>query len=85
MITLFAPAARTALTNACIPATGYEMPGEQARPPCNQHVQAAVSVASADSGYGSLNRSKITASLPANVDATEDQNLMDSAASGIGF
>ena len=40
---------------------------------------------SAQSGYGSLKRSKMTASLPLNAVATEDQNGTDSAESGIGF
>src|ERR1019366_2475173 len=61
------------------------MPAEQAEPPSSQHSQAAVSVGSARSGYGSLNRSKMTASLSLNAVATEDQNGTDSAESGIGF
>src|SRR5580704_13018720 len=61
------------------------MPGEQAGPPCSQHFQAAVSLGREASGKGSLNRSKITASLPAKVAATEDQNRIDSPESGIGF
>ena len=54
-------------------------------PPLSQHCQAAVSLGSARSGYGSLNRSKMTASLPLNAVATDDQNGTASAESGIGF
>src|ERR1035438_7348588 len=85
MMTLFAPVARTVLTRVCIPATGQEIPAVHEEPPLRQHCQAAVSLGSARSGYGSLNRSKITASLPLNAGATEDQNGTDCAESGIGF
>src|ERR1017187_7596740 len=61
------------------------MPAVQDEPPFSQHSQAAVWVDSAPSGYGSLNRAKMTASLPLNAVATEDQNGTDSAESGIGF
>src|SRR6266567_148148 len=62
------------------------MPGEQAEPPFSRHCQAAVvDPPSAWSGYGSLNRSKITALLPLKVLATDVQNGTDCAESGIGF
>src|ERR1017187_5025766 len=61
------------------------MPAVHDEPPLSQHCQAAVPVDSARSGYGSLNRSKMTASLPLKAVATEDQNGTDSAESGIGF
>src|SRR5580704_848664 len=54
--------------------------------PVAQHCQpSAELLLSARDAYGSLNRSKITASLPLNAAATEDQNGMACAASGIGF
>src|SRR5258708_39611848 len=62
------------------------MPGEQAEPPFSRHCQAAVvDPPSAWSGYGSLNRSKITALLPLKGLATDVQNGTDCAESGIGF
>src|SRR5450432_106495 len=58
----------------------------QLLPPLSQHCQPSVSLKlSARDGYGSLNRSKITASLPLNTVATDVQNGTDCAASGIGF
>ena|SRR5450755_2552829 len=61
------------------------MPAVQEVPPLSQHCQAAVSDDSARSGYGSLNRSKMTESLPLKVLATDDQNGTDSDESGMGF
>src|SRR5690348_617714 len=61
------------------------MPAVHDEPPFSQHCQAAVAPDSARSAYGSLNRSKMTASLPLNVAATDDQNGTDWAESGIGF
>src|ERR1700722_11039830 len=54
--------------------------------PVSQHCQpSAELLLSARDAYGSLNRSKITASLPLNVFATDVQNGIAWAASGIGF
>src|SRR3984885_15845172 len=84
MSTLFAPVERTALTICCMPATGYEIPVQGL--PVSQHCQpSAELLLSARDAYGSLNKSKITASLPLNVFATEVQNGIAWAASGIGF
>src|SRR5882757_8320114 len=58
----------------------------QELPPSRQHCQPSVSLKlSARDGYGSLNRSKITASLLLNAVATDVQKGTDCAASGIGF
>src|ERR1039457_4355836 len=61
------------------------MPAVHDEPPFSQHCQPAVSVDRARSGYGSLNRSKMTALLPLNAVASDDQNGTDCAESGIGF
>src|SRR5579859_3938936 len=54
--------------------------------PVFQHCQpSAELLLSARDAYGSLNRSKMTALFPLNAAATEDQNGMACAASGIGF
>src|ERR1700760_514455 len=66
MRTLSAPAPRSALTICCMPATGQEMRVRGL--PVFQHCQpAAESLWSARDAYGSLNRSKITLSLPLNM------------------
>src|SRR6516164_10841274 len=83
MITLFAPAPRTALIICCIPATGYEMPVQGL--PVSQHCQPVVVLPVARNAYGSLNKSKTTASLPLKVFATDVQNAIACAESGIGF
>src|SRR5215469_4924024 len=58
----------------------------QSRPPCSQHRQLAISLEwFACSGHGSLNRSKMTPSLPLKVVPTDRQNGTAPAASGIGF
>src|ERR1700726_2535310 len=73
MITLFAPPPRTALIICCIPATGYEIPVQGL--PVSQHCHpSAELLLLARHAYGSLNRSKITASLPLKVFATDVQN-----------
>ncbi len=54
-------------------------------PPLSQHCQPVAVLPVARDAYGSLNRSKMTASLPLNVLATEVQNGIACAASGIGF
>src|ERR1022692_3023075 len=55
-------------------------------PPDSQHCQPSVSLKlSARDGYGSLNRAKITASLPFNAVGPQGPNGTDCAASGIGF
>jgi hypothetical protein len=55
-------------------------------PPSRRHCQPRVLFQSlAISGYGSLNRSKTTASLPLNVFATPVQNCGAYRASGTGF
>src|SRR5262245_14930350 len=54
-------------------------------PPSRQHVQPVCSLPVARSGYGSLNRSKTTASLPLKAVATPCQNDGAYWASGIGF
>ena len=54
-------------------------------PPLSQHCQPLAALPVARDAYGSLNRSKMTASLPLNVLATDVQNGIASAASGIGF
>src|ERR1039457_3558498 len=59
------------------------MPGQV--PPDHQEVQAPAGLAGARHGEGSLNRSKTTASLPLKVFATDVQNGIAWAASGIGF
>src|SRR5689334_21289936 len=59
------------------------MPGQV--PPSRQQVQAVVAFPVARSTYGSLNRSKMTASLPLNALATPVQNDGANWASGIGF
>ncbi len=54
-------------------------------PPSRQQVQPDVSLPVARSGYGSLNRSNTTASLPLNAVATPVQNAGAYWASGHGF
>ena len=54
-------------------------------PPSSQQCQPLAVLPVARDAYGSLNRSKMTASLPLNVFATEVQNGIACAASGIGF
>src|SRR5580692_1074095 len=54
-------------------------------PPSSQHCQPVSELPVARDAYGSLNRSKMTASLPLNVLATEVQNGIACAASGSGF
>ena len=67
-----------------MPATRYPIPAQL--PPLRQQVHASASVAPAAAcGNGSLNRSKMTALLPVKARATEVQNGMAWAASGIGF
>src|SRR5690349_16182002 len=82
-MTLVAPVARTALTRLWNPATGYGIPAQV--PPSRQHFQPEVASPVARSGYGSLNRSRTTASLPLNAVATPVQNAGAYWASGIGF
>src|SRR3954452_21706585 len=82
-MTLVAPVARTVLTRPWKPATWYGMPAQV--PPSRQHFQPDVASPVARSGYGSLNRSKITALLPLNAFATPVQNDGAYWASGIGF
>ncbi len=54
--------------------------------PVAQHCQpSAELLLSARDAYGSLNKSKMTASLPLKVFATDVQNGIAWAASGIGF
>src|SRR5260221_10079169 len=85
MMTLFAPVHRTALTRVCIPATSYGIP-TQSRPPCSQHCQPADWLLwLAWSGYGSLNRAKMTALLPLNAFGTDFPNRTSPAPSGMGF
>src|SRR5579863_3235263 len=54
-------------------------------PPDSQHCHPVVVLPVARDAYGSLNRSKTTASLPLKALATEAQNGIAWAASGIGF
>src|SRR5215475_1226185 len=54
-------------------------------PPLSQHCQPVVVSPVAREAYGSLKRSKTTALLPLNVLATEVQNGIVCAESGIGF
>src|SRR5436305_11005427 len=60
MMTFFAPVARTVFTSSCMPATWNPMPVQV--PPSFQqrHASAELELLS---GYGSLNRSKITDAL----------------------
>src|SRR3954447_1527246 len=82
-MTLVAPVARTVSTRPWKPATWYGMPAQV--PPSRQHLQPLLASPVARSGYGSLNRSKMTASLPLNAFATPVQNAGAYWASGIGF
>src|SRR5580704_17403509 len=67
MTTFCAPAPRTALSNDAMPATEYVVPLSCAHdPPLTQQPQSVMN--------GSLNRSKMTDPLVANVVATWDQN-----------
>src|SRR5437879_10182663 len=71
MITLVAPVPRTASTSSCIPAAWKLMPLQL--PPSRQQRHAS-GVSELLSGNGSLNRSKITRSLPLYAVATCLQN-----------
>src|SRR5258708_18702526 len=84
MMTLFAPVDGTALTRVCMPATLYENPA-QSPPPCSQHRQPAAMLWLAWSGYGSLNRSKMTASLALNPCALDFHNRTAPAPSCMVF
>src|SRR5258708_39370170 len=84
MMTLFAPVDRTALTRVCMPATLYEKPA-QSPPPCSQHRQPAAMLWLAWSGYGSVNRAKMAASLPLQACAGGFQNGRAPAGFGLGL
>src|SRR5256886_10485830 len=70
MITLVAPVPRTASTSSCIPAAWKVMPLQV--PPSRQQRHAS-GVSALLSGNGSLNRSKITRSLPLYAAATRSE------------
>src|SRR5260370_29170072 len=85
MMTLFAPVDRTALTRVCIPATSYGIP-TQSRPPCSQHCQPADWLLwLAWSGYGSLDKSKITVLFPLDGAGTHIHNATAPAPPAMGF
>src|SRR2546430_10483279 len=69
MITLVAPVPRTASTSSCIPAAWKVMPLQV--PPSRQQRHAS-GVSELLSGNGSLNRSKITRSLPRSEEHTSE-------------